>query len=406
MSFDGRLREGLVTSSTAIDERDVDLVFGRVVRGAHRRRALRRIVATAVVLAVGVAALVLVPKAIDTIRSDRSVPAGPQAVGTISTVAGTGLQGTTIGEGGPATKAEIVHPADLGFDAAGNLYILQYFPGSVRQVDANGVITTAFAGEPGHTDIGTSESMTGMFVEPDGTLYLALNEQNRIIRVTPTGDVSTLAGTGRPGFSGDGGPAIDARLRLIWDVAVDPEGNVYISTDDRIRMVDTQGIITTIAGTGEAGYSGDGGPADEARIDSPGGLSIGPDGEVYFIDQGSVIRRIHPNGTIATIAGTDEPGFAGDGGPAKAARFDGPEQMWVTTDGTIFVGDTNNRRVRRIDTNGIVTTVAGTGKQAFSGDGGLAIEANLAKVGGVAIGPNGNLYIADFSHERIRMVVL
>ena len=405
MSLDGRLREGLVRTSTAIDERDQDQVLGSIVRKTRRRQLVRRLGAAAILLAVGLAALIIVPKALDALMSDRRVPAGPRTVGMITTVAGTGRPGRA-GDGGPATQAEIVHPVDLGFDAAGNLYILQYFPGWVRKVDTTGVITTVFAGEPGHTVIPTAQSATGMAVRPDGTIYLALNEQNRIIRIDRSGDVSTVAGTGQAGFSGDGGQAAEAKLRQISDVAVDVQGNVYVSTDNRIRKVDTVGVITTIAGTGRAGYSGDRGPADEARIDSPGGLTVDPDGIVYFVDGGTRIRKIDGEGIITTIAGTGTIGYSGDGGPANEASFGAPEQLYVSDDGTIYVGDTNNRRIRTIDTDGIVSTVAGGGEHAFSGDGGLAIEAGLSRVGGLAIGPNGNLYVADFGHERVRMVVL
>src|SRR5262245_9018028 len=405
MSLEGRLREGLVRASTSIDVRTPDQVLGSVVGEARRRALTRRLGAAAIVLVVGLAALFVLPEALHVLRGGRHVLAGPQSVGTISTVAGTGRQGRA-GDGGPAVEAEIVHPADLGFDAAGNLYILQYFPGWVRKVDPAGIITTVFAGEPGHTEIPTAESATGMAVRPDGTIYLALNEQNRVIRIAPSGDVSTVAGFGLAGFSGDRGPATEAKLRHIWDVADDDDGNVYISTDNRIRKVDTSGVIKTIAGTGLAGYSGDGGPADEALVDSPGGLAVGADGTVYFIDAGTRIRKIDENGIITTIAGNGTLGFSGDGGAAAEASVDSPEQLYVGRDGTIYVGDTNNRRIRKIDGNGIITTVAGSGRNAFSGDGAPAIEANLSRVAGVAVGPDGNLYIADFAHERVRMVAL
>jgi len=389
-----------------IEERDFDAVITGIVRGARRRRRIRRAVAAALVLAVGLAAVILAPKALEAVRSDRRVPASPHGVGIITTVAGDGTAGTA-GDGGPATDAAVRYPLDLAFDPEGNLYILQYFPGTVRKVDRSGTITTVFAGEAGHTDISSSQSATGLAVDTAGRIYVAQNEANKVLRIDPSSDVSTVAGTGQAGFSGDGGLAANATLRHIWDVAVDVEGNVYISADNRIRKVDTSGIITTIAGTDIPGFSGDGGPADAAELDSPSGVAVDPEGNVYFIDtRNQRIRRIDAQGIITTIAGNGEVGYSGDGGPATDARLHSPEHLWVDAEGNVFVADTYNRRVRKIDTDGIITTVAGNGSQSFSGDGGPATLAGLAKVSGVAVGPDGALYIADSAHDRVRKVVL
>jgi internalin A len=358
------------------------------------------------VLAVVVAAIVLASTTLSAIRTNRTIPVDPGGTGIITTVAGTGERGLS-GDGGPATNAQLTHPADLGFDAAGNLYILQYFPAQVRKVDPSGVITTVFAGETGHTQIGTQESATGMAVDAAGTIYVALNEQNRVLRVDPSGDFSTVAGTGRTGFSGDGGPAVEAKLRHIWDVALDAEGNLYISADNRIRMVDTSGIITTIAGTAVPGFSGDQGPAAAAQLDSPHGIAVDPEGNVVLIDaQNQRIRRIDAQGVITTIGGNGQVGFSGDGGPATDARINTPEQLWVDDEGNIYIADTNNRRVRRIGADGVITTVAGSGRQSSVGDGGPAVEAGLSRIGGVAVGPDNALYIADFAHEKVRRVTL
>ena len=408
MSLDRRLRDGLQRSSSGIEEHKVDAVLTGVVRGARRRRRIRRAVTVAIVLALGLAAVILAPKALDAIRSDRKIPVGPRGTGIITTVAGNSTD-VTSGDGGPAADAGVRYPNDLAFDPEGNLYILQNFPGTVRKVDRSGTITTVYGpaiGEAGQT-LGLPLSATGLAVSASGNVYVALEDTARVIRIDPSGDVTTVAGTGKEGFSGDGGPASKAALRNVWDVAVDVEGNVYISADDRIRKVDTSGVITTIAGTGTRGFSGDGGLAEAAALNRPTGIALDQNGAVYFIDGGNGrIRRIDAQGIITTIAGTGEQGFSGDGGPATRARLDKPEHLWVDAEGNVYVADTYNRRVRKIGTNGIITTVAGNGSQSFSGDGGLATLAGLAKVSGVAVGPDGALYIADSAHNLIRRVVL
>lgn len=201
----------------------------------------------------------------------------------------------------------------------------------------------------------------------------------------------------------------EAKLANVWDVAVDEEGNVYIAGGKRIRKVDTSGVITTIAGNGIPGFSGDGGPAATAQISRVTGVAVGPSGGVYFIDYGNDrIRRIDSAGVITTIAGSGEeaPCFSGDGGPATEAHFCGPEHLWVDPEGNVWVADSYNNRIRVIDMDGFVTTVAGTGARGYSGDGEPALQAQLDLPSGVAVGPDGAIYIADSENDRVRKVLL
>jgi len=424
MSFDRDLRERLVRSASAVEERPVETVFRGIVTSARRRRRIRRATAAGIVIAVGLGAAILGPRALDALRTtDHTTPALPHGVGRIATLAGDGTA-TTSGDGGTATDAAIRYPVDVAFDAEGNLYVLQNFPATVRKIDPSGTITTVYGsgalGEAGRDVRGPSLSATGLAVDGSGNVYVASVDTDTVIRVAPTGEVTTVAGTGGvawsehagAGFSGDGGPATEAALRTIWDVALDAEGNLYISGNNRIRKVDTSGVITTIAGNGRAGFSGDGGPAVDAQLNGPTGIVVDASGLVYLLDvRNDRVRRIDQQGIITTIAGPG-PGpsgaclASGDGGPAIEARLCAPEHLAIDASGNIYVADTLSNRIRKIDVNGIITTVAGTGAHAFSGDGGPALKAGLSEPSSVAVGPDGAIYIADSGNHRIRKVEL
>jgi sugar lactone lactonase YvrE len=222
------------------------------------------------------------------------------------------------------------------------------------------------------------------------------------------GDIATLAGTA-PGFGGDGGPATAARLRTPRTMAADAAGNVYIvdTYNHRIRRVDTQGVITTIGGTGSAGSSGDGGPAVRARFDTPHGIASDPAGNVYVADPPNQrIRRIDAvTGIVTTVAGSGRSGYSGDGGPATAARVRHPKGVEIAPDGSLYIADNNNHCVRRVDLQtGVITTVAGTGSRGFSGDGGPATAARLDEPRNIAFDAAGRLYIVDQNNRRIRRV--
>ena len=338
-------------------------------------------------------------------------------IGTITTVAGNGF-GASSGDGGQATDASISGPYIIGFDAHGNLYINDADV-RVRKIDPSGVITTVVGppagGEPASGEAGSVEGHGGT-VDSEGNLYVG--SDGRIVKVTPSGDVSTVAGTGREGFSGDGGPATEARISLYnsscyLGMAIDAEGNLYITQAkyNRVRMIDTNGIITTIAGTGKPGFSGDGGPARKARLLCPESVSADAEGNIYVAEPGldpggnHRIRRIDTRGIITTVAGNGEEGFPQDGALATEVAIGGAE-VYADADGTIYITAEGNAQIYKVDTDGILTVLAGTGEDGYSGDGGPATEAQLSEPSTVALGPDGNLYIADWGNNRVRMVVL
>jgi sugar lactone lactonase YvrE len=248
-------------------------------------------------------------------------------------------------------------------------------------------------------------------IDAEGDLYVGGGDGDHFMvnRISPSGEVTRVAGTGRAGFSGDGGPAIEAELGWTYDLAVDPAGNIYLVDVDhhRIRMVDTEGVISTIAGTGRRGYSGDGGPATDARLYNPTGIALDQDGNIYFADGwNDVIRRIDASGVITTIAGSGRQGFSGDGRRATRARFNHPEHVAVDADGTVYIEDTGNHCIRMVDADGIITTIVGICESGFSGDEGPAVDAQLSEPSGMLLAPGGVLYIADSANNRVRRVTL
>ena len=335
------------------------------------------------------------------------------STGTITTIAGTGEFGFS-GDGGPAVEAEFRNPYGVAVDSAGNVYIADTGNRRIRKIDSTGTITTiagpgefGFSGDGGPAVEAELRNPYGVAVDSAGNVYIADSRDHRIRKVDSTGTITTIAGTGEFGFSGDGGPAVEAELRNLYGVAVDSAGNVYIADTDnhRIRKVDSTGTITTIAGTGEFGFSGDGGPAVEAEFRRPHGVAVDSAGNLYIADiRNRRIRKIDSTGTITTIAGTGEFGFSGDGGPAAAARLTFPYGVAVDSAGNLYIADTGNRRIRKIDSTGTITTIAGTGEFGFSGDGGPAVEAELRNPYGVAVDSAGNVYIADPRNRRIRKV--
>ncbi len=257
-------------------------------------------------------------------------------------------------------------------------------------------------------------SPSGIAVGYSGAVYVAESRASRILRVEPNGAINTVAGTGARGFSGDGGPATEAELAYPEDVAIGTDGSIYIADrgNHRIRRVAPDGTISTVAGNGSRGFSGDGGPATKAQLYSPQDVAVGPDGSLFIADRrNNRIRRVTRDGTIATMAGSGgmAGGFSGDGGPATLALLDITTGVTVGHDGTMFVADYDNHRVRRVTPDGTITTVAGSGgvewnSGGFDGDGGPAIEARLDRPRDVAVGPDGSLYIGDSQNLRVRRV--
>ena len=335
--------------------------------------------------------------------------------GTITTIAGF----VDPGDGGPATEAQLDYPVGMAVDGAGNLYIADQINHRIRKVDSTGTITTiagsgetgfdggSFGGDGGPAGEGRLAFPTGVATDGAGNLYIADSGNHRIRKVDSSGTITTIAGTGELGFGGDGGPASEGRLALPTGVAVDGAGNLYIadSGNHRIRKVDSSGTISTIAGTGELGFGGDGGPATDARLAAPTDVAVDGAGNLYIADSDNQrIRKVDSSGTITTIAGTGELGFGGDGGPATDARLAFPTDVAVDGAGNLYIADSRNHRIRKVDSSGTITTIAGSGEPGFSGDGGPATDARLARPTGVAVDDAGNVYIADTDNHRIRIL--
>lgn len=338
---------------------------------------------------------------------------------TISTAVGTGEKGFA-GDGGPASAALLNGPFDVAFDAAGNMIFSDTFNNRIRRVDAHtGVISTiAGNGEKGYGGDGgpaTAASLAepyGVVVDRAGNVYTADRLNSRVRRIDAvSGIITTVAGIGDAGFSGDGGPAARAGLAEPNGLAFDPaERTLYIAdvADHRVRIVDlATGLIATFAGTGAAEHGGDGEPAGQAGVFGARAVKVAPDGTVYILErQGSSLRAVDPGtGKISTVAGTTGRGYSGDGGPALKAVFDAPKEMALDRDGSLIIVDTENHAIRRIDrTTSIVSAIAG-GRKSPEGDGGPANAAGLDRPHGAVVGPDGAIYIGDTNNHRIRKVV-
>jgi sugar lactone lactonase YvrE len=339
--------------------------------------------------------------------------------GVITTVAGNGSFGYA-GDGGAATTASLNYPCGVAVDAGGNVYIADFYNSRIRKLSANGIITTVagngnfgFSGDGGPALNADLYAPKGVTVDASGNVFIADLGNNRIREVSTNGIITTVAGNGTAGYSGDGGRATAAELNYPTDVAVDASGNFYIEDafNGRIRKVNTNGIISTVAGNGNFGFSGDGGPATSAALANPqGGVAVDASGNLFIGDTyDEHIRKVSTNGIITSVLGDGEGGYSGDGGPATNATLDSPTGLAMDTAGNLFIVDTSNERVRKVDTNGIITTVAGNGGSgfigSFSGDEGPATNAALNDPsGGVAVDGFGNVFIADTSNSRIRKV--
>jgi uncharacterized protein (TIGR03437 family) len=336
-------------------------------------------------------------------------PQAPQF--TITTAAGTGSAGDS-GDGGPATSAELNGPRGVTEDQFGNLYIAEYNGQRVRKVTPGGIITTlAGNGTQGYSGDGgpaTSAELNGPYrvtVDLAGNVYIPDSSNCRIRKVSPNGTITTIAGNGVPGYSGDGGPATSAELTYPEAVAFDSAGNYYIADKANVvRKVDPSGTITTAAGTGVSGYTGDGGPATSATLDGPVGVQVDSSGALYISDQGNNVIRKVTNGTITTITGTGTFGFAGDGGPATKAEFYYPASIGLDAAGNLYIPDVDNNRIRVVLTDGTIWTVAGDGTEGYGGDGGPAVNAAINEPRSVSVAPNGNVYIGDFGNNRVRLL--
>ncbi|MGI8686259.1 MAG: hypothetical protein ACR2MO_14425 [Acidimicrobiales bacterium] len=343
------------------------------------------------------------------------------AAGVMSVLAGTEETGTS-GDGCAATLAPLNRPADVALAPDGSLLVAERGANRIRRVAPDGIITTiagrGSAGRDGNGGLATFAELnhpSGVAVGPDGSVYIADRDNGWIRRVSPEGAITTVAGAliRPPGFAGDGGPAVDAQLSSPTSVTLDGAGNIYVADEEnhRVRKITAAtGVITTVAGVGgadgpdrEGGFRGDGGPATAARLSSPTDVALDAAGNLYICDAAnSRIRRVDPTGIITTVAGIGF-GFGGDGGLATAAELAVP--TGITVAGTdLFVTDTGNQRVRRIDALGGISTVAGNGELAFTGDGGPATAAALADPGGLTVNAAGDVYFADSRNNRVRRV--
>jgi hypothetical protein len=337
------------------------------------------------------------------------------ASSTIDTVAGTGVAGAA-GDGGPATSAQLSAPAGVAVDAAGDFFVADYGNHRVRKVDASGVITTVagtgVAGSKGDGGPATSarlDTPTDVVVDGTGNVFIADFGNHKVRKVSPSGTISTVAGTGVAGSSGDGGQATAAKLTSPAGLDLDPAGSLLIADygANRVRKVDASGVITTVAGTGVAGATGatgDGGPAVGAALNAPGDV-VGHAGSVYVADSHSNrVRKVDSSGVITTVAGTGVAGYSGDGGPAASAQLNDPVGIAVDAGGNLFVAELGSSVIRKVDPSGTITSVAGTGVAGYSGDTGSADAAQLAMPSRVNLSTGGDFFVSDLGNHRIRKV--
>lgn len=342
------------------------------------------------------------------------------ALALIFTVAGTG-EASYAGDGGVARRAGLNQPFDVALDRQGNLYFSEANNHCVRRVEyGSGIITTVagtgkagYSGDGGPAAKAELNSPYGIALDTADNLYI-VDRLNACVRMveTATGIIRTIAGTGQPGYAGDGGPANLAQLQEPNDIVLDGKGRLFIADvrDHRVRMLDlASGIIITFAGTGEGASSGDGGPADRAALLGPRALAFGPTGDLYIcLRNDHKVRKIDMRTSIiGTVAGTGVKGYAGDHGPALQATFNGPKEIAVDRHDNIYLVDTENHCLRRIDAgSGLVSTVAGTGQPGGSGDGGAATTATLRRPHGACVDTAGNIYIGDSENHRVRYVAI
>ncbi|HTA28582.1 MAG TPA: T9SS type A sorting domain-containing protein [Bacteroidia bacterium] len=325
------------------------------------------------------------------------------------------LSGGYSGDGGQATNAELQNPTDIAFGTSGIVYIADCGNNRIRKVNSSGTISTyagngimGYSGDGGPATAAEFWGPFGIITDASGHLYIADEINNRIRKVTSSGKIITIAGNGAFGFSGDGGQATTAELASPGTIAFDIHGNLYIAdgANQRIRMVSTSGIITTVAGNGINGYSGDGGPATASELYDPAGVAVDASGNMYIADMvNGCIRKVTTSGIISTYAGNGITSYSGDGGPATAAELNSPKCLLVDPSGNLYISDYSNYRVREVNTSGIIYTIAGD-SAGFSGDGGPATAAELYGPDGVALDSQGTLYIADVNNNRVRSFYL
>lgn len=307
-------------------------------------------------------------------------------------------------------KKPVVFIASILFLAAGGCVAVAASEWTISTFAGTGV--RGFSGDGGPATAAQVDNPFGLVRGPDGALWFCEYTGQRIRKVDPDGTIHTMAGSGRKGYSGDGGPALEATFNLPHEIRFDKDGNYFIAdmTNHAIRRVDARtGIITTFAGNGTAGYSGDGGPASRAQLKQPHSIQFGPDGSLYICDIGNhVIRRVDmKTGVISTFAGTGKPGATPDGAKIAGTPLKGPRSLDVDVAGNLWLATREGNQVFRLDLKaGTIHHIAGTGKSGFTGNGGPAKAATLSGPKGIAIGADGNVWLADCESHSIRMIDL
>ena len=331
------------------------------------------------------------------------------AGGSVNTIAGNG-QVSHSGDGLQGTFAQLNAPQGVAVDSAGNLYIADTANNVVRRVDTKGVITNfagnGSAGNGGDGGAATSAQLNtpeDLAVDSAGNVYIADSQNHKVRKVAPNGTISTFAGSGTPGSTGDGGAAGSATLNLPFGLAADAAGNVYITEflGNRVRKVNPSGTITTVAGNGTAGYSGDGGSATTAMLSGPQDVAVDSAGNVYIADANNNRVRIVSNGTINTVAGNGLSGYDRDGVQATATNVGNPVAVAVDTFGNLYVAD-GSLRVRKVFLSGVITTIAGSGVRGYTGDGGPAANAQLSGPSALAVDSSGTVWLADTNNNAVR----
>jgi uncharacterized protein (TIGR03437 family) len=331
--------------------------------------------------------------------------------GEISLLAGVPDWKRTV-DGALAAEARLDGPIGLGFDLFGRLLIVEEAGRRVRMVGASGALLTVAGGgrsenngDGGMATAAGLQDPVAVTVDARGRTWIADYLGNNVRRVSFDGRISTAAGDGSAGFAGDGGWAAEARLNRPRGIAADGYGGVFIadSENHRVRQIDSIGRITTVAGNGRRDYAGDLGPATLASLDRPNAIASAEDGSLYIADTGnSVIRLVRPDGIISTVAGTGVAGYGGDGGPARQSALNQPAGVAIDGEGNVLIADTGNHRLRLVDREGVIRTIAGKGIAGFSGDGSLGREARLDTPSSVVVDPDGTIYVADLGNSRIR----
>jgi DNA-binding beta-propeller fold protein YncE len=319
----------------------------------------------------------------------------------------------------PATQAKLNMPFGVEFDSAGNLYFVEIDGHRVCRIDKNGLLTRiAGTREKGQSDGGGKplaaqfNALHNLAIAPNDDIYLGDTLNHRVCKIDKkTGLFSTVVGTGEKGFSGDGGPAVKAQFSGIYCASLDPAGErLYLADLDnrRIRRIDLKsGIVTTIAGNGEKGVPADGADAAKSPLVDPRAVTVDRSGNVYVLERGGhALRVVDSSGKLRTVVGTGQKGNSGDDGPALAATMNGPKHLCIDRDGGVIIADTENHVVRKYwPQNGRITRIAGNGKRGAAGVPGPALEIELNQPHGVYLHSSGDIYISDATNHRILKVV-